>query len=37
MAIADKENGYIKTMWCGDEACEELMKEKSVCPAAACL
>ena len=28
MAIADKENGYIKTMWCGDEACEELMKEK---------
>ena len=29
MAIADKESGYIKTMWCGDEACEELMKEKA--------
>ena len=26
---AGGENGYIKTMWCGDLACEEVMKEKA--------
>ena len=26
---AGGENGYIKTMWCGDLACEEMMKEKA--------
>ena len=26
---ANGENGYIKTMWCGDLACEEAMKEKA--------
>ena len=25
--LASENNGYIKTMWCGDEACEEKMKE----------
>jgi prolyl-tRNA synthetase len=25
--IASRESGYIKTMWCGDVACEEKMKE----------
>jgi prolyl-tRNA synthetase len=25
--IASRESGYIKTMWCGDAACEEKMKE----------
>jgi len=29
-AIAEKENGgFIKTMWCGDLACEMAMKEKA--------
>ena len=27
MDIAAKESGYIKTMWCGSEACEDMMKE----------
>ena len=27
--IASRESGYIKTMWCGDEACEDMMKEKA--------
>ena len=27
--IATRESGYIKTMWCGDEACEDMMKEKA--------
>ena len=26
--LAEKNNGYIKTMWCGDLACEEKMKEE---------
>ena len=26
--LAEKNNGYIKTMWCGDQACEEKMKEE---------
>ena len=26
--LAEKKNGYIKTMWCGDLACEEKMKEE---------
>ena len=26
--LAAENNGYIKTMWCGDEACEEKMKEE---------
>ena len=26
---AGGENGYIKTMWCGNLACEEMMKEKA--------
>ncbi|HJC71507.1 MAG TPA: proline--tRNA ligase [Candidatus Ruthenibacterium merdavium] len=29
MRLADSESGYIKTMWCGDVACEEMMKEKA--------
>ena len=29
MDIAAKESGYIKTMWCGSEACEDMMKEKA--------
>ncbi len=24
-----EENGYIQTMWCGERACEEAMKEKA--------
>ena len=28
-ALAEANNGYIKTMWCGDEACEEKMKEEA--------
>ncbi len=27
--LAAGENGYIKTMWCGETACEEMMKEKA--------
>ncbi len=27
--LAAANNGYIKTMWCGDEACEEKMKEEA--------
>ena len=27
--LAEKNNGYIKTMWCGDLACEEKMKEEA--------
>ena len=26
--LAEKNNGYIKTMWCGDLACEEKMREE---------
>ncbi|MDD3428557.1 MAG: proline--tRNA ligase [Oscillospiraceae bacterium] len=26
---AAENSGYIKTMWCGDEACENMMKEKA--------
>ena len=26
---ADGKNGYIKAMWCGDQACEDLLKEKA--------
>lgn len=29
MAAADGENGFIKSMWCGELACEEMMKEKA--------
>ncbi len=29
LQYAAGENGYIKTMWCGEQACEELMKEKA--------
>ena len=29
LTAANGENGYIKTMWCGDVACEESMKEKA--------
>ena len=28
-ALAEANNGYIKTMWCGDVACEEKMKEEA--------
>ena len=28
-ALAEANNGYIKTMWCGDAACEEKMKEEA--------
>lgn len=28
-AIADEHNGFIKTMWCGDEACELRLKEEA--------
>ena len=28
-ALAAEKSGYIKTMWCGDEACEEKMKEQA--------
>ena len=27
--LAEANNGYIKTMWCGDVACEEKMKEEA--------
>ncbi len=27
--LASEKNGYIKTMWCGDLACEEKMKEEA--------
>ena len=27
--LAEENNGYIKTMWCGDLACEEKMKEEA--------
>ena len=27
--IADTKPGFIKTMWCGDRACEEMLKEKA--------
>ena len=30
--LAEKNNGYIKTMWCGDLACEEKMKEEAGLP-----
>ena len=29
LALSAGENGYIKAMWCGDLACEEMMKEKA--------
>ena len=29
LELANTKNGYIKTMWCGDAACEEAMKEKA--------
>lgn len=29
LAAADGKNGFIKAMWCGDEACEDMMKEKA--------
>ncbi len=28
-ALAEERSGYIKTMWCGDAACEEKMKEEA--------
>ena len=28
-ALAAAHTGYIKTMWCGDEACELKMKEEA--------
>lgn len=28
-AIQEEKGGFIKTMWCGDEACEEKMKEEA--------
>ncbi|MEG2073696.1 MAG: proline--tRNA ligase [Angelakisella sp.] len=28
-AIANEKNGFIKTMWCGDEACELKLKEEA--------
>ena len=34
--VASGENGFIKTMWCGDPACEEMFKEKLAFPPAAC-
>lgn len=27
--IAEANNGYVKAMWCGEEACEDLMKERA--------
>ena len=30
IAKAEEETGYIKTMWCGEEACEDGMKEKAM-------
>ena len=27
--VADEHNGFIKTMWCGDAACEEKLKEEA--------
>ncbi len=29
IAISNEKSGFIKTMWCGDEACENAMKEKA--------
>ncbi len=29
LKLASEKSGYIKTMWCGDEACEEKMKEEA--------
>ena len=29
LALANGKNGFIKTMWCGDEACELAMKEQA--------
>lgn len=29
MKLAEEKSGYIKTMWCGSAACEEMMKEKA--------
>ena len=26
---AEKETGFIKAMWCGDDACEEMIKEQT--------
>ena len=28
-ALAEERSGYVKTMWCGDAACEEKMKEEA--------
>ena len=28
-ALQEERGGFIKTMWCGDEACELAMKEKA--------
>ena len=35
--LAEKNNGYIKTMWCGDEACEEKMKEEAGLSSSRCM
>ena len=29
LEAADGKNGFIKAMWCGDEACEDMMKDKA--------
>ena len=29
MELVKTKTGFIKTMWCGDVACEEAMKEKA--------
>ena len=28
-SLAEENNGYIKTLWCGSLACEEKMKEEA--------
>ena len=27
--LAEKGDGFVKAMWCGDEACEDMVKEKT--------
>ena len=29
LALTQKQTGFVKTMWCGELACEEAMKEKA--------
>ena len=29
--IADEKPGFIKAMWCGDQACEDKIKEEAMC------